>query len=63
VLLHAHVVGIGLSRLAPQLDRAQEVGVEQGLELLTPLRRGRQSAMRGAADVFEAAGPKQRDGG
>ena len=55
VLLHAQVVRIGLGRLAAQLDGAQEVGVEQRVELLAPLRRRRQGGMGGAADVVEAA--------
>ena len=51
VLLHAQVVRVGLGHLAAQLDRAQEVGVEQRVELLVPLGRRRQGRMGGAADV------------
>ena len=63
VLLHAQVVRVGLGRLAAQFDGAEEVGVEQRVELLVPLRRRRQGRMRGAADVVEAARAQQRDGG
>src|SRR5262245_58636764 len=37
--------------------------IEQRVERLAPLRRGRQGGMGGAPDVVEAAGPEQRDGG
>ena len=51
VLLHAQVVGIGLADLAAQFDGAEEMRVEQRVELLMPLGRRRQRRMRGAADV------------
>ena len=62
VLLHPQLVRIGLADLAGKLDRTQEVRIEQRVELLAPLRRRRQSRMRGAADVVEAARAQQRDG-
>ena len=63
ILLDGQVIGIGLADLAAQLDGAEEMRVEQRVELVMALGRRREQRMRGAADVVQAARTQQRDGG